>query len=231
VRPTVRGAEEGGAPASTCAPAPTRASTQELARAGRPAATPEHRESSLRDLVQRAAALQKRGGRRLLGITGPPGAGKSTVAAAVVQALEGRALLVPMDGFHLADAVLDELGRRDRKGAPDPSTPPVSCTCSAGAGPRRRGRLRPVFVREQEQAVAGALAVPRGVPLVVVEGNYLLLDEGPFAEVRALLTETWYLDLDPDTRVQRLVARTCSTGGPRRLPSTGSLTPTSPTPV
>jgi pantothenate kinase len=208
VRPTVRGAEEGGAPASTCAPAPTRASTQELARAGRPAATPEHRESSLRDLVQRAAALQKRGGRRLLGITGPPGAGKSTVAAAVVQALQERALLVPMDGFHLADAVLDDLGRRDRKGAPD--------TFDAAGFLHLLRRVRdchddvvyaPAFVREQEQAIAGALAVPRDVPLVVVEGNYLLLDEGPFAHVRALLSETWYLDLDPGTRVERHVAR------------------------
>ena len=176
--------------------------------ADRPAATQEQRTWSLTDLVQRAAALQRQGGRTLLGITGAPGAGKSTVAGAIVQALEGRALLVPMDGFHLADAVLDELGRRDRKGAPD--------TFDAAGFVHLLRRVRdrddevvyaPVFVREQEQAVAGALAVPRGVPLVVVEGNYLLLDEGPFAEVRALLTETWYLDLDPDTRVQRLVAR------------------------
>ena len=176
--------------------------------ADRPAATHVQREWSLADLEQRAASLGGPGGRAVLGIAGAPGAGKSTVAAAVVQALEGRALLVPMDGFHLADPVLDDLGRRERKGAPD--------TFDAAGFLHLLRRIRdredevvyaPVFVREQEQAVAGALAVPRDVPLVVVEGNYLLLDQGPFAEVRALLTEAWYLELDPATRVQRLVER------------------------
>ena len=172
------------------------------------AATDVPEEWSLADLVERAAALRGQGGRAVLGIAGAPGAGKSTVAAAVVQALRGRALLVPMDGFHLADPVLDDLGRRERKGAPD--------TFDAAGFVHLLRRIQdrddevvyaPVFVREQEQAVAGALPVPRDVPLVVVEGNYLLLDEGPFAEVQGLLTEAWYLELDPATRVQRLVER------------------------
>ena len=157
--------------------------------------------------MRRASALAGAGGRALLGLAGAPGAGKSTLAQALVDALAGQAVLVPMDGFHLADPELDRLGRRDRKGAPD--------TFDAAGYLHLLRRLRdrvedvvyaPVFVREQEQAVAGALAVPREVPLVVTEGNYLLAD-GAFAPVRGLLDETWFVDVDPVLRRQRLVAR------------------------
>ena len=163
-------------------------------------------EPDLDELVRRASSLAA-GSRALLGVTGPPGAGKSTLAAALVAALGGRAALVPMDGFHLADAELDRLGRRDRKGAPD--------TFDAAGYVHLLRRLRegvdevtyaPLFVRQQEQAVAGALAVPREVALVVTEGSYLLSDGG-FAPVRGLLDATWFLDVDPAVRRARLVAR------------------------
>lgn len=158
-------------------------------------------------LVERAAALADHGDRVLLGIVGAPGAGKSTLAEAVVQALDDRAVLVPMDGFHLADPELVRLGRLGRKGAAD--------TFDAAGFVHLLRRLRdegedvvyaPVFIREQEQAVAGALPVPRDVPLVVTEGNYLLAD-GAFAPVRELLTESWYVDIDPAVRRDRLRAR------------------------
>jgi pantothenate kinase len=144
-------------------------------------------------------------GRALLGITGPPGAGKSTLAEALVAALADVAVLVPMDGFHLADEELARLGRRDRKGAID--------TFDAAGYVHLLRRLvdrsddvvyAPAFVREQEQAVAGALPVSRDARLVVTEGNYLLAD-GPFAPVRGLLTQCWYVDC-PERR-ERLVAR------------------------
>jgi pantothenate kinase len=158
-------------------------------------------------LVERAAALADRPGRAVLGVVGPPGAGKSTLAEALVGALGDRAVLVPMDGFHLADTELRRLGRADRKGAPD--------TFDAAGYVHLLRRLveradevvvAPVFRRELELAEAGALPVPRAVPLVVTEGNYLLLD-GPFGPVRGLLTECWYLDVDPVLRLERLVAR------------------------
>jgi pantothenate kinase len=161
----------------------------------------------LPELVQRAAGLADGPRRAVLGIVGPPGAGKSTLAEALVAELGGQAVLVAMDGFHLADPELQRLGRLHRKGAPD--------TFDAAGYVHLLRRLHdreddvvyaPVFVREQEQAVAGALPVPRDAPLVVTEGNYLLAD-GPFAQVRALLTETWYVDLDDAVRRQRLVAR------------------------
>ena len=116
-------------------------------------------------------------------------------------------MLVPLDGFHLADDELARLGRSDRKGAPD--------TFDAAGYIHLLRRLversddvvyAPVFRRDRELAEAGALAVPRDVPLVVTEGNYLLLD-GAFGPVRGLLAECWYVDLDPVVRRDRLVAR------------------------
>lgn len=158
-------------------------------------------------LIARATALAAGPGRAVLGITGPPGAGKSTLAAAVVSALPDRSVLVPMDGFHLSDAELARLGRHDRKGAPD------TFDAAGYAALLRRIAARedevvyaPAFDRSRELAEAGALPVLREVPLVVTEGNYLLMD-GPFAQVRELLTECWYVDLDPDVRRSRLVGR------------------------
>jgi pantothenate kinase len=159
-------------------------------------------------LVARAHALAEQGERRILGIAGPPGGGKSTVARQVVAELGERARLVPMDGFHLAQAELVRLGRRDRMGAPD--------TFDAGGYAALLGRLRsndqpavyaPEFRREIEEPIAGAIAIPSTVPLVVTEGNYLLLQDERWAPVRGLLDETWYVETDEELRVQRLIQR------------------------
>jgi pantothenate kinase len=170
--------------------------------------TPERQAVDLQPVVDRARDLVSSGQRRLLGITGAPGAGKSTVAERLVDALGADAVLVPMDGFHLADAELDRLGRRDRKGAPD--------TFDAAGFVALLRRLReagpdtvyaPVFDRGLEAAVAGSIAVPQRTPLVVTEGNYLLLDDEPWRQVRPLLDEAWFVAVDPALRVERLIAR------------------------
>lgn len=160
-------------------------------------------------LTRRARRLVTPGQRRILGVAGAPGAGKSTLAAELVAALGGSAVLVPMDGFHLAQAELRRLGRADRKGAPD--------TFDAVGYAALLARLRepvpgvvvyaPAFDRALEEAVAGSVPVDPDVPLVVTEGNYLLHDGGDWAPVRALLDEAWFLDLDPMVRVRRLVDR------------------------
>ncbi|MFF7253499.1 nucleoside/nucleotide kinase family protein [Streptomyces microflavus] len=170
----------------------------------------------LAETTDRARRLVESGQRRVLGIAGPPGAGKSTLAERLTEALEGRAVLVPMDGFHLAGAELERLGRADRKGAPD--------TFDAPGYAALLRRLRdpdpdhpvyaPAFDRVLEEPVAGALAVTPDVPLVITEGNYLLLDEGPWAPVRGLLDEVWFLELDPEVRVRRLVERHVRYGKP-----------------
>jgi pantothenate kinase len=162
---------------------------------------------TLDHLVARARGLGS-GRRAVLGLTGPPGAGKSTLAARLVAALSPDAALVPMDGFHLADAELERLGRRQRKGAPD------TFDAAGYVELLRRIRARPtepvyapVFDRSLEAAVAGSVRVDPDVPLVVTEGNYLLLDGGPWRQVRSLLDEVWYVDLDDEERVARLVRR------------------------
>jgi pantothenate kinase len=161
--------------------------------------------------------------RLLLGVTGPPGAGKSALAAALVsayQATQGRAggggdaggggagaaVAVGMDGFHLPQAELVRRGLADVKGAPQ--------TFDAVAFVALLRRLRvpgatvraPAFDRVLEEPVPDAVTVTPAHRLVVVEGNYLLLD-GPWAPVRGLLDEVWHLALPPCARVPGLVDR------------------------
>jgi len=149
------------------------------------------------------------GGRKLLGLTGPPGGGKSTLAQALLEALPGRAIVVPMDGFHLANAELARLGRADRKGAPDTFDSAGYVALLQRLKAQRAGEVvyAPEFHRDIEEAVAGAIAVPSQVPLVITEGNYLLLDDGPWRDVRPLLDEVWYVDVDDALRRERLVQR------------------------
>ncbi len=159
-------------------------------------------------LVERARELARTGARRILGITGAPGSGKSTVSAAILDALGPDAVLVPMDGYHLSNEVLIALGRRDRKGAPD--------TFDADGYVALLARLRdqrddvvyaPRFHREIEESIAAEIAVRREIPLVITEGNYLLLPEGPWAGVRPLLDEAWFVAPDESVRQERLIAR------------------------
>ena len=164
---------------------------------------------SVAELVERARDLAGGGGRRLLGITGAPGAGKSTIAKTVVESLGPQlSVLVPMDGFHLANVTLIAWGRRDRKGAWD--------TFDADGFVHLLRRLReqteeyvhaPDFYRDIEESIGSARPVHRDVPLVVTEGNYLLSGEGAWPQVAGLLDETWYLDVDPAVRRERLVHR------------------------
>jgi pantothenate kinase len=169
-------------------------------------------------LVDRARALAVGGGRAVLGLTGAPGAGKTTLAEALVAALArtppaGLAphewvAHVPMDGYHLADVELDRLHRRERKGAPD------TFDAAGYAALLRRFRedddeviYAPGFERTIEQPIAGAIPVSPAARLIITEGNYLLLADGGWARVRPMLDEVWYVDLDPDERVRRLIDR------------------------
>ena len=144
--------------------------------------------------------------RRLIGIVGPPGVGKSTMADRLARP-DPHAAVLPMDGFHLPQERLRELGRRERMGAPD--------TFDVAGFTRVLRELRttetviaPGFDRSIEEPVAGAITVGRGIRTVYVEGNYLLLWE----EVAELLDETWYLELDPVVRRRRLLDRHVASG-------------------
>ena len=118
--------------------------------------------ASLADLVTRARALMVPGERRILGLIGAPGAGKSTLCAALAGALGDDAAVVGMDGFHLANAELERLGRRQRKGAPD--------TFDADGYAALLERLRqpvgqtiyaPIFNRDLEESIGSALPIFR----------------------------------------------------------------------
>jgi pantothenate kinase len=163
---------------------------------------------SVAEAVQRAEALAAPRRRVLIGIAGAPGAGKSTLAHAIAQRLGPAACVVGMDGFHLAQHELERLGRAERKGAPD--------TFDAAGYVAMLRRLRdpaedvvyaPEFSRAIEEPIAGAVAVDADVPVIVTEGNYLLLDDGPWREVRPLLDEAWFVLTAEETRLQRLISR------------------------
>jgi len=174
-------------------------------------------EASLSELVERARRLAVPGERHILGIVGAPGAGKSTVAAHVVAALGPKlAVLVAMDGFHLANVVLETLGRRDRKGAVDTFDAPGYANLlerlhRAALAPGRPGATEtvyaPEFRREIEEDIGCVIAVPPSMPLVVTEGNYLLIEDGAWARARAYLDEVWFLSPADDVRQHRLVLR------------------------
>ncbi|WP_308118721.1 nucleoside/nucleotide kinase family protein [Curtobacterium herbarum] len=167
--------------------------------------------------VARAVGLAAAGGRSVLGIAGAPGAGKSTLARRVVTAVTeqlgpGVAVQVPMDGFHLANAALDALGRHDRKGAIDTfdAAGYVALVRRLVGGPDAEGAetiWAPDFDRRVDEPVAGSIAVPPETVLVVSEGNYLLDQSAPWRELPGLFTETWACVVDDDVRIDRLVGR------------------------
>lgn len=174
----------------------------------RTSGSPEDTPSTLDDLGTLARSLIADGRRHILGVTGPPGAGKSTVCTALLAALGPEAAVVQMDGFHLADDELRRIGRRDRKGAPDT----FDVDGYAAILSRLRDRRDPVvytprFDRGLEEPIAGSTAVPVSVPLVITEGNYLLHDNDGWSRIGGLLDSCWYLDVPAQLREDRLVKR------------------------
>ncbi len=148
------------------------------------------------------------GRRRILGIAGAPGSGKSVLAMALVERLGSGAAYVPMDGFHLADVELSRQGLVNHKGAPE--------TFDAWGYAALLDRVRsgpsypvyaPAFERELEQPIAGAIAIAPDTEVIITEGNYLLLDRPEWRAVRSQLDEVWYVFTDDRLRRARLLAR------------------------
>ncbi|MDL9977909.1 nucleoside/nucleotide kinase family protein [Microbacterium candidum] len=162
-------------------------------------------------LVDRAAALASRGDRVVLGIVGEPGAGKTTVALGLIDALRARGVPVawlPMDGFHLGDRSLDELGLRARKGAIETFDGwGYLATLRRVIAEASHPVYVPGFERTLEQPIAADRVIPSGPALIVTEGNYLLDDAEPWSLVREVAVEVWYADVPDDVRRARLVDR------------------------
>jgi pantothenate kinase len=164
---------------------------------------------SLEELLAKVnALLDSSSGRVIIGVVGKPGAGKSTITDYIMKNIKIQAALVPMDGYHLSNKVLIELGRSERKGAPD--------TFDAKGFTSLLQRIRnnvdediyfPVFHREFEESYAAEGVVGARTRLVLTEGNYLLVDDENWDGIRPLLNESWYLAPDDSIRQQRLIAR------------------------
>lgn len=166
------------------------------------------------DLVSDAVALARAAEPRvLLGLAGPPGAGKSTLAVRLVDGVNqrvgaGTAAYLPMDGFHLSNAQLALLGREDRKGAPETfDVHGYVALLRRVLAETDRPVYLPDYDRRLHEPVAARLAAPAGARLVVTEGNYLGSDEPGWREVRPLLRELWYVDAPDAVREKRLVER------------------------
>ncbi|MGF1430904.1 nucleoside/nucleotide kinase family protein [Kitasatospora sp. LaBMicrA B282] len=168
------------------------------------------------DLVAGLLALLRTGrpgGRTLLGLTGAPAAGKSTLARHLVTEVNraegaGTAAYVPMDGFHLSNAQLDQLGLRHRKGAP--ATFDVRgylALLERLTADRFHDIYVPDFDRTLDEPVAARHLVTPATRLVVTEGNYLAADAPGWSEARALLRELWYVEAEDAVRAERLVRR------------------------
>lgn len=180
------------------------------------AGEPVDRHDPAPELADLIVSKLARSNRVLIGISGEPGAGKSTLSERVTELLLTAGVstaVVPMDGFHLANHLLTELGRRDRKGAID--------TFDAAGYLALLRRLRtpeattvyaPAYDRAASHSVAGAIAVPPECQVVMTEGNYLLDPSEPWRQIPELLDALWYVQIDPQLRRSRLIARHIESG-------------------
>ena len=156
--------------------------------------------------------------RAVVGLAGPPGAGKSTLAEWLVAELGGTGLpaaYLPMDGFHLANAVLAALGRADRKGAPDTfDAHGYLALLRRVAAEVDHPVYAPRFHRRIEESYAAEVAIGPEIRVVVTEGNYLLLDVAPWSQVRRCLDAVWYVTVPEEVRLDRLIRRRTGLGQP-----------------
>ena len=157
------------------------------------------------DRLRRIGAAQQR---VMVGLAGAPGAGKSTVAGDLVRALApDLAVVVPLDGFHLAASVIAGTELADRRGAIDTFDGEGFRALVARLRANRSTVYAPRYAREIEDPIGASIVVPVEARFLIIEGNYVLEPTSPWREARAELDEVWYLDIDPTVRLARLVAR------------------------
>ena len=161
------------------------------------------------ELTQRLLRLPTGGGRRLVAIAGPPASGKSVLSGALSTALAARGLktsVIPMDGFHLDNAILSRRNLLARKGAPETFDAPGFIALMQRA--KQGGEIYcPLFDRSRDLAVAGASVIDADCDLALVEGNYLLFDEGLWSALADLWDFSIWLDTPPATVRARCIQR------------------------
>ena len=147
--------------------------------------------------------------RSIIGIVGKPGAGKSTIVSEIEKRFDpSQVSVIPMDGYHLSNEELIALGRRDCKGAPDTFDTQafISLITKVKNSPDVEHRF-PIFHREIEASIENEGSVPSSAKVIVVEGNYLFSEELNWQGVFPLLDHTWFIEIDDDIRIERLIAR------------------------
>jgi pantothenate kinase len=161
------------------------------------------------EYLVRLKTLVSSGQRKILGLVGSPGSGKSTLATALQQHFPDIIQIVPMDGFHLSNSELKRIGLAHKKGAQETfdSSGYVALLERMRNNYGKKVVYAPEFVRELEEPIANSIAILPTTSLVITEGNYLLLRDGPWAEVRSYLDESWYIGIDSKLRTDRLVKR------------------------
>ncbi|WP_308466803.1 nucleoside/nucleotide kinase family protein [Rathayibacter soli] len=162
--------------------------------------------SELADLLRERLATTPR---LILGVVGAPGSGKSTFAERLLDQFDpGEAVIVPMDGFHLAQSIISGTELEQRRGAPDTFDVDGYVSLLRRLRARDEGVVyAPTYRRGLEEPIAASVAVPRAVPLVITEGNYLLIELAGWRAVRDLLDEAWFVDIPDAIRVPQLIQR------------------------
>jgi len=147
--------------------------------------------------------------RSIIGIVGKPGAGKSTVVSEIEKRFDSSQVsVIQMDGYHLSNEELIALGHRDRKGAPDTFDTQsfISLITKVKNIPGLEHRF-PIFHREMEASIENEGSVPSGAKVIVVEGNYLFSEDHNWQGVFPLLDHSWFIQIDDEVRIERLIAR------------------------
>ena len=171
--------------------------------------------NTIEEALKRLRNLNENNNQRIIiGIVGKPGAGKSTLTSYLLENLvKEKAVLVPMDGYHLSNKLLEEYKKADRKGAYD--------TFDARGYSELLKRIKldlesdiyfPIFHREIEESIVAEGVVSKDCKVVLTEGNYLLLNNHGWQDVKSFLTESWYIQIDDELRRERLMARSIRYG-------------------